>query len=393
MDVEAVTPERRLRIAVLGDFDGVHTRSWLQWFIERGHDVHAISYYPPATPIDGVTMHVLKPGARPQAARTPAASDRRRPALPRSILRLAHGARYQAAGLRRALRDIAPDVFHAHFVVEHGFYGALAGFHPYVVTAWGSDVLVEPARDPVSKLIAKWTLRRADLITSNNAYMADRIVALGGARSKVRVITLGADRFFLERHADSVNVRITDLPRSPTILSTRAHEPLYNIGEIIEAYERVARDRPGARLVVAHGGSLTAELSRRAASSAGRIEFVGFVDRTALRSAMTEAHIFLSVPSSDGTSVALLQAMATGCFPIVSDLPSQRELIEDGVNGFRVPVHRPDILAERLKQALVDPTLRRAAAEQNRAIVEERGLNENEMAKMEALYWSLRNRG
>ena len=286
MDVEPVAPGGRLRIAVLGDFDGVHTRSWLRWFIERGHDVHAISYYPLAAPLDGVTLHVLRSRAQqPGGAST--ATDAGM-TIPRSVLRLVHGLRYQAAGLRRVLREIRPDVFHAHFLVEHGFYGALAGFHPYVVTAWGSDVLVEPQRDPVSKLIARWTLRRADLVTSNNAYMADRIVALGAARSKIEVVTLGADRFFLERADASVNVRPADPARAPVVLSTRAHEPLYNIGEIIDAYERVVRTRPGGRLIVAHGGSQSAELSRRAASSAGRIEFIGFVDREALRDAMTE---------------------------------------------------------------------------------------------------------
>lgn len=393
MDVEPVAPGRRLRIAVLGDFDGVHTRSWLRWFIERGHDVHAISYYPLAAPLDGVTLHVLR--ERAQATHAPGTrtrSDRQRTTIPRSVLRLAHGARYQAAGLRRVLREIQPDVFHAHFLVEHGFYGALAGFHPYVITAWGSDVLVEPQRDPVSKLIARWALRRADLVTSNNAYMAERIVALGAPRSKIEVVTLGADRFFLERFDASVNVLPHDPMRAAVVLSTRAHEPLYNIGEIIDAYERVARAHPEVRLVIAHGGSLSADLSRRAAASAGRIEFIGVVGREALREAMTQADVFVSVPSSDGTSVALLQAMGAGCFPIVSDLPTQRELVEGGVNGFRVPLHRPDFLAERIKQALGQPELRRGAAARNRAIVEERGLNEVEMAKMEALYRQLTDR-
>lgn len=397
MEVEPVAPEQRLRIAVLGDFDGVHTRAWLRWFVERGHDVHAISYYPPAAPLDGVTLHVLRArqhtasSKQQRAAREEddSGNGQRRGRLPRGLLRLVHGVRYQTAGLRRVLREVRPDVFHAHFLVEHGFYGALAGFHPYVVTAWGSDVLVEPGRDAVSKLIAKWTLHRADLVTSNNAYMGERIVALGAPRSRVEIVTLGADRYFLERADASVNVRPADAGRAPVVLSTRAHEPLYNVGEIVDAYEQVVRARPGVRLVVAHGGSRTAELSRRAAASAGRIEFLGFVGREALRNAMTGADVFVSVPSSDGTSVALLQAMAAGCFPIVSDLPSQRELVEDGVNGFRVPLHRPDVLADRIKQALSDGGLRRAAAVRNRAIVEERGLNETQMAKMESLYRSL----
>jgi L-malate glycosyltransferase len=105
---------------------------------------------------------------------------------------------------------------------------------------------------------------------------------------------------------------------------------------------------------------------------------------------MTNAEVFVSVPSSDATSVALLQAMAAGCFPIVSDLPAQRELVEDGVNGFRVPLHRPDVLADRIARALADAPLRAAAAARNLQIVTERGLNETEMARMEALYLGLR---
>ncbi len=57
------------------------------------------------------------------------------------------------AGLRRVLDEIQPDVFHAHYAVEHGFYGAFADYHPYVVSAWGSDLLVE-SHKPLGKRIA-----------------------------------------------------------------------------------------------------------------------------------------------------------------------------------------------------------------------------------------------
>jgi glycosyltransferase involved in cell wall biosynthesis len=384
--IAPVDAEHRLRLAVLADFDGPHARAWLRWFVARGHDVHAVSFYEPAEPVPGVTLHALRAGAARRAGGAPAAYRTGR--LPRGIVRLAHAMRYRKAGLARVARSIAPDVFHGHFVVEHGFYGALAGVRPYVVTAWGSDILVEPGRDPVSRWIARSTLRRADLLTSNNAYMAERMVDLGARRDRVVVVTLGADREFLDGGVASVNLAGPS-SRAPVVLSTRAHEPLYNIGDIVDAFARVARGRAGARLVVAHGGSLTEAL--RARASAGDVTFTGFLGRDALRDAMLAADVFVSVPSSDGTSVALLQAMASGCFPVVSDLPTQREWIEDAVNGFLVPLHRPDILAARIDQALADPGLRRSAAVRNRALVEERGLNEQQMATMERLYGRLRD--
>lgn len=385
------TAARPLRIAVLGDFDSVHTRSWLRWFIERGHEMHAISFYPPSAPLEGVTLHILRQRSAPAASPVVPAATPDLARLPRGIVRLVHAVRYRRAGLARVVRRIAPDVLHAHFLVEHGFYGATLGFHPYVVTCWGSDVLIEPRHDPVSNLIARWTIRRADLLTSNNRYMTERLHALGAPAKKIEVITLGADQYFLDDIERSANVR-PDATAAPVVLSTRAHEPLYNVGEIIDAFARLGEAMPDARLEIAHGGSQTDALRRQAAPLGDSVRFAGVLDRARFREALHAASVFVSVPSSDGTSVALLQAMAAGCFPIVSDLPTQRELIDDGVNGFRVPLHRPDLLAERIAAALGDPALRRRAVELNRAIVEERGLNEHEMAKMEALYYRLAGR-
>ena len=397
---------RRLRIAVLADFDSVHARSWLRWFVEHGHDVHAISFYPPASPLEGVTPHVLReraPATVADGARATRRDDggsggtratsRLAACLPRGLARLAQAMRYRRAGLAKVVRAIAPDVLHAHFLVEHGFYGATAGFHPYVVTCWGSDVLVEPERDPISRRIARWTIGRADLLTSNNRYMAERLVALGARKDRVEVVTLGADAFFLEDQDASVNMRTPEPGRAPVVLSTRAHEPLYNIDDIIDAFAIARRAVPSARLVVAHGGSLSEELRARAAPLGAAVEFTGTIDAARLRELMHASEVFVSVPSSDGTSVALLQAMAAGCFPIVSDLPTQRELVDDGVSGLRVPPHDRDALAARITQALGDAALRRRAVDVNRALVEERGLNEREMARMEALYYQLLSHG
>ena len=107
---------------------------------------------------------------------------------------------------------------------------------------------------------------------------------------------------------------------------------------------------------------------------------------------MHAADVFVSVPSSDGTSVALLQAMAAGCFPIVSDLPSQRELIDHGVNGLRVPLHNVRRAGERHRARARG---RAAAAERRRAEPgDRRGARRErvEMAKMERTYLRLAGR-
>jgi glycosyltransferase involved in cell wall biosynthesis len=252
-------------------------------------------------------------------------------------------------------------------------------------------VLVAPAHDPITRYIARWTLRRADAITSNNAAMADSIVRLGAPAERVHVVTLGADTYFAEAWAQSVNVRGRDTGGS-VILSTRAHEPLYNISDIIDAYDLVRRERQDVKMIVAHAGSMTEALRARAAQLGGSFEFAGTVSQNRLRELMRDAEVFVSVPSSDGTSVALLQAMAAGAFPIVSDLATQREWIDEGINGRRVPVHDVAGLARAIVTALDDADLRRRAAESNRAIIADRGTNETQVLKLESVYRAVAQR-
>jgi len=391
-------PGPPLRIAVLGDFEGPHTRAWLRTFVERGHDVHAISYYAPRADLPGVTLHVLskgpsKPDANPYSPGERAEVRGKRPLLaslaPPSLLRLVHALRYSRAGLRRVLDEIRPDVFHAHYAVEHGFYGAFAGYHPYVISAWGSDLLVE-SRTALGRRIAAWALRRADLVTGNDASLVQRVVELGVAPEKAAVVHLGIERAFLDAGGASVNLRDAD-SSPPTVISDRALEPLYNVDAVLRAFAALRKGLPEARLVIAGQGSRTGELHRLAQQLdlGASVHFAGHLDQASLADALTRAQVYVSVPSSDSLALSNLEVMAAGAFPIVSDLPSVDGWIEDGVNGLRVPPGDGEALAAALRMALGDPELRRNAAIQNRTLVEARGLRGPNMLLMERHYYRL----
>ncbi len=391
-------PNASLRLCVLGDLESIHTRRWMEPFAARGHDVHAVSYYPPSLPLEGVTVHALHPQQPPRSAATPPPAARPRrltTVLPPTALRLINALRYRRRGLARAIHDIQPHLLHAHYVVEYGFFAATSGFHPLVVTAWGSDILVAAQTSPLGRLIARYTLRRADLVTSNNRFMTRKIVDLGIPAEKLETVVLGTDRFFLEQPEASVNTRDPDPTYPPTIISTRSLDsPLYEIDTILRAMAMVRRRLQTAQLLVAGSGRLQPALHKLAQDLglAENVRFVGFLDQEALRSALASAHVYVSVPRSDATSVSTLSAMAAGCFPVVSDLPTQEEWIEDGVNGFHVPVGDVAALARRVGDALENDALRRDAAPRNRRLVEERGLWEENVPQMETLYRRLARR-
>jgi glycosyltransferase involved in cell wall biosynthesis len=378
---------------VLANWDSPHAWRWTKVFVARGHEVHAISYYPPARELPGAYLHVLRPRAASMAPAPPPASGNggMKKVVPPSALRVLNAMRFARAGLGGVVREIAPDVLQAHFVVEHGLFGALTAYHPYVVNAWGSDIFQAP-RTLAGRWTARFVLGHTDLLNANDAAMARAAVALGMPAERVSAIGLGLEREWLDAPLAGVNAGPGTAP--PLIVSDRALEPLYNIDVVLRAVAGLRVRLPGARLVVAGDGSQAAGLRKLASDLrlGESVEFVGFVEGARLQKLLSQAQVYVSVPSSDSFPVSTLEAMATGAFPIVSDLASQDGWITHRLNGLRVPSRDAEALAEAMRTALEDDDLRRRAAEANRRAVEARGDLERNMVEFERELYGLAGR-
>ena len=192
--------------------------------------------------------------------------------IPPNLLRLANALRYRRRGLSRVIREIDPDVLHAHYVVEYGFFAATTGFHPLVVSAWGSDVLVAARSSPPARMIARYTLRRADLVTSNNEHMTSRLRDMGVPSDKLATIVLRRRRVSFSKRPASVNLR-PDAIEPPTIISTRSLDsPLYNIDLVLRALALLRTRLPDAQLLVAGVGRLRPALEALAQRARPRRE-------------------------------------------------------------------------------------------------------------------------
>ena len=166
-------------------------------------------------------------------------------------------------------------------------------------------------------------------------------------------------------------------PHAHLVLSLRAHEPIYRVGDIIEAFARVPRrpglheDFPDPYLIIGHSGSLTDELKQRVRDLgiADRTRFLGSVPEHDLVPLLGRAACYVTASEVDGTSVTLLQAMACGTPVIASDTPGNLGWVDDGVTGFTFPTGDVDALAapDRPGQP---PLPDRASCERARALVE-----------------------
>lgn len=266
-----------------------------------------------------------------------------------------------AAAIGALVRRWQPRVVHAHQANSVGWHaarGAAGSGVPLVLTLWGSDVLVLPQRNLLLRQMVRHTLRSAALWT------ADAQELLGAARRLAGPGPLAAQ----------VVIGVDDLPdtlaplwphKAPQVLSCRLHKPLYRVDAIVRAFAELASSKvaPGARLPrtaaarpwqldVAASGPETAALRRLAGElgAESRITFSGQLDAAQLDERYRRASVFVSFPVSDGTSVSLLEAMAHGCVPVVSDLPANREWVVDGLNGFVVA--SPEALPQALARAM-----------------------------------------
>jgi len=87
---------------------------------------------------------------------------------------------------------------------------------------------------------------------------------------------------------------------------------------------------------------------------------------------LQSADIYVSASLSDGSSISLLEAMACGLAPIVSDIPGNREWVTESDNGWLFPPTDIKHLADVMAQAAADLKESRCIGEKNIEIVRSR---------------------
>lgn len=323
-----------MRLALVGDGESPHLLKWARALAPRV-ELWAASSRGFLPGFDGVL-----PPQRRLALHTRPAAGGGNVGLLRQLPRLV-----------RWLRCVRPDWIHAHYLSSHGTLAWLAtrmldAPGRLVGSAWGSDILVTPQRGPHWRWVTTQVLRACALTTSDSRHMADRMRELG-ARD-VMVFPFG-----LEQLPDLAAPQL----REPQLFfANRGLEPVYAPHRVLELFAALARNLPDARLVVANDGSLRDALVRQADALGltHRIQFVGRLDATRQDRYYQRAQWYLSLPASDSVAVSVLEAMAHGCIPVLSDLPANRELVRNGANGLLLAADAlpdPAALAELAAQA------------------------------------------
>ena len=370
-----------MRLCYIANPFSIHTRRWVRYFAEQGHEVSLI----------GVAPNVprpLQPDEFPDTVRIINLVEQH------NLRKI----RYLVWGLmaRRIVQQIQPDILHAHQIAGNGWVGAAVGYHPFVVTAWGSDLLLGVQRSWMQRQLARWVLHCADTVTCVSSQLAQAAQTLSAKGKHILVAQWGIDtHLYTPGPVDEALQQQLAPGVGPIILSIRALKPVYQPLTLADAIPCILKQHPDARFIIrtyAADTEILQEFKHRIAESGSgdNVTYVGeLTDEQSIASLYRLADIAVSAPSSDGTPVSVLEAIACGAAPIVSDLPSLREWITDGENGLLVPVGDASALAEAIVRLLRAPQLREQFKQRNQDIIRARADHQVEMGKMERLYLEL----
>jgi len=295
--------------------------------------------------------------------------------------------------LKRLVSSIRPDIMHAHYVRDYGFRAAETGFHPLVLTAWGSDILVDPVNRPLVQWELRRTLHKADLITCDASHIVPDIRRFAGMDADIRIINFGIDTGQFSPTTVGKNMRQSlDLEGRKVVVSTRSLRPLYDVATLIRAIPEVLTRVPHTAFIIIGDGP-EAHALRLLAASLGVLEhirFIGQVPNAALPAYLCAADIYVSTSRSDaGLAASTAEAMACSLPVVVSDFGDNPNWVHDGENGLLFPCGNHAALAAALVRVLTDEGFAATAGRANREIIIQDCDRDTEMCKMEGIYREL----
>lgn len=236
--------------------------------------------------------------------------------------------------LRRAADAFEPDVVHAGTVQGAAFGAAVLGLRPLVTMSWGFDLLWGARRGP-SNWMARFSLARTSVFVGDCQTVRRAAVRLGMAPDRIVIFPWGVDLKAFAPGPKGAWRTAKGWQDQFLVLCTRSLEKIYGTDLLVSAFLAALAQDDDLRLVLVGQGSLERSL-RRSVEGAGagdRVHFAGHVPYAGLPAWYRSADLFVSPSRSDGTSVSLLEALATGLPALVSDIPSNREWVTPGQNG------------------------------------------------------------
>ena len=373
-----------MRICYFADGRSVHTKRWISFFVGRGYEMHLISF---------------KPMDAEQAAEMEEIGVRCHGHVGDFHLKKFWLTLKDLQKVRRVLKKEKIDILHSHFLGANTWFATVSLFRPHIITVMGGDVKGEtwqPNGNIQERMLTPMALEKADVVTvwSNNI---GKIVERYRTKTPAfEWVHGGIDlRKFTPAPKPKYLLERLGIPEtSRVVFSPRLVRRLYNIDQIARAAGLVCDKLPDTYFIIALPTIIldeeyTAEIKNVFAGNAARdrVRFVSTIPHHEIADYFRLADVTVSVPSTDGTPMSVLESMACGTPAVIGDLADyDADYFENEKTVLTAQVNNPQSIAEAVLRYLNEPDFAARLAEEALRRVLESGSYEFQMSKMEQIY-------
>ena len=270
--------------------------------------------------------------------------------------------------LVRIIAAEKPDMVIAERTTSYGFLAAVCGIKKIAIAQQGiSDLWPKKSiLMPLKKIIQRHAFKKATLIHAWGPVMTIAMKKANVNMDKVLVLPKGID-------LKKFNTNIAKNQDKIYAIVTRALRPEYKHDIILKAFSKINERNFDFVLTIVGTGSEIQKLKNLAADLkiSDKVIFTGTIVNEELPKLLQSSNFYISMPTTEGVSASLFEAMGTNCYPIVSDLLGNRSWIQHRTNGQLVKINDFESLADEIIWAFENETYRNLAVQKNRIFVEE----------------------
>ncbi len=264
------------------------------------------------------------------------------------------------------------DLLHVHYSLPHSTAAQLArgvtGI-PYITTLHGSDVTILGV-DPAYERVNTMSVESSDAITAVSQFMADQAHKAMGIEKEIHVIPNFVDHVkYQPAPCELIESRDDN---DITLIHVSNFRPVKRVEDIVYSMCVLTKEVPNARLILVGDGPDRHRVERLIdkLDLKKNIRLMGY--RNDIPELLRCADALVMASETESAPLTILEAMSIGLPVIASKVGGIPEQIQDGHNGFLVPVKRPGAIAEAAMKLNADTKLQMKMAENARKTVLEK---------------------
>lgn len=262
--------------------------------------------------------------------------------------------------LKKVIHEFKPDFLHAHYASSYGLLGALSKFHPYFISAWGSDILVFPS-NPITKHIIRYNYSKADKIIVPSKILKEKSSLY--TQKNISIIPFGIDTDLFK----PINKKNSDKFIIGTVKSL---EKIYGIDLLIKAFYIVKKKLPDKDIELHIVGSGSEENNLKNLVTTlnifNSVKFLKNISHSELPKIYNQFDVAVFLSRSESFGVSVLESSACEVPVIVSAVGGLLEVVDDSITGFYTEIENSEQAADKILLLLNDENLRKQLGKNGR---------------------------